>query len=283
MQIIRTISQLQHYLNQEREAGKSVGFVPTMGALHKGHFSLVERSRKENDLTLVSIFVNPTQFNNKEDLVNYPRMPEKDAKMLEEAHTDILFLPEVEEMYPGTSMQEKLPALPESLSGVMEGAFRPGHFDGVMQVVHLLFTIVQPHRAYFGEKDFQQLAVVRYMKAHFHLPVEVIGCPTVREADGLAMSSRNLRLNKEQREDAAYISKALYFIREHRHEFTPAELKAKAEEIISSRPSLKTEYLEIADATTLAPLTTFSATSHPHAFVAVFCGPVRLIDNVSID
>jgi pantoate--beta-alanine ligase len=281
MLIYKTISSLQQALSQERSNGKSIGFVPTMGALHEGHMSLVKRSKQENDCTVVSIFVNPTQFNNKEDLLNYPRMPEQDIQMLEEAEADILFIPEAEEIYTKERLPETLPSLPASLAGVMEGAFRPGHFDGVVQIVHLLFTIVQPDRAYFGEKDFQQLAIVRYMTKAFNMDIAVVGCPIYRESSGLAMSSRNLRLSAREKENAVVLSKALKFVRDHKGESDPLSLKKMATEMINSA-NLKTEYVEIADAETLQPLSSWKNGQNARVFVAAYCGDVRLIDNEAI-
>lgn len=281
MQVYKTINTLRAALEEERSRGRSIGFVPTMGALHEGHLSLVSRSGEENTITVVSIFVNPTQFNNKQDLENYPRMPEEDIKMLQKAGADMVFLPEVDEIYtPG--MPQKTPLhLPVSLTGVMEGAFRPGHFDGVVQVVSRLFDIVQPDRAYFGEKDFQQLAVVRFMTRALNYNIEIIGCPTKRETDGLAMSSRNLRLSVPERNSATIISKALAFIRDNHRSADPVQLKHQATEMINSG-NLKTEYVEIADAETLEPVTDWNKVSNARAFVAAFCGPVRLIDNMQV-
>jgi pantoate--beta-alanine ligase len=206
MRVIHTIAELKELLQQHRQEGKTIGFVPTMGALHKGHITLVERCVAENDICVVSIFVNPTQFNNHEDLRLYPRTPEEDYELLRSTGTDVVFAPSVEEIYPGPDIRIFDFGL---LDKVMEGAFRPGHFNGVAQVVSKLFAFVEPHKAYFGEKDFQQLAIVREMVKQQELPVEIVGVPTVREQNGLAMSSRNQRLSVEQREHASEIHRIM--------------------------------------------------------------------------
>ena len=281
MLVYKTTTSLHLALDRERAKGKKIGFVPTMGALHDGHLSLVERSNEENDLTVVSIFVNPTQFNNPDDLKSYPRMPEVDLNILEEANASIVFMPEVSEIYSSDSGQKKIHLDLGKLGRVMEGAFRPGHFEGVVQIVRLLFEIVKPDHAYFGEKDFQQLTVIRFMTTYFNLNVEIVGCPTVREENGLAMSSRNLRLSQKEREDAAVIAKALKFIRDNWKTATPQELKLKAIEQIEKK-NFKIEYLEIADEESLEPIHIWNVNQKPRAFAAVFCGPVRLIDNVGL-
>ncbi len=278
MYIFHKINDLQNYL---RKSNKTIGFVPTMGALHLGHISLVERAKSENDLVVVSIFVNPTQFNNKADLVNYPRTPESDYKMLEECKTDIVFSPETDEMYPSERSEEKKLDIGK-LGEVMEGVYRPGHFNGVIQVVSQLFNIVKPDKAYFGEKDFQQLTVIRFMVKSFNFNVEIVACPTVREKNGLAMSSRNLKLSEDGKKEAETISKALYFIKENKEKYDPDQIKQKAIDMIESSGKLKTEYIEIADEKTLEPIKSWNEKKHVRSFAAVFCEGIRLIDNVGL-
>lgn len=271
------ISELKSILQGYRDKGNKIGFVPTMGALHKGHISLVERSVEENDITVVSIFVNPTQFNDTNDLKNYPRMPEKDISLLNEAGVDIVFMPSESEMYPE----------PDSrvfdfgtLDKVMEGKFRPGHFNGVAQVVSKLFDIVNPHRAYFGEKDYQQLAIIRAMVGILGYNIEIVGCPIAREPDGLAMSSRNLLLTPEHRRSAPAIYKTLADARNKTDEFSVKEMISWVEKQINSNPNLRVEYFELVDADTLLPV---SSWEHPNRIVgciAVWAGKVRLIDNL---
>jgi pantoate--beta-alanine ligase len=278
MFIFQKINDLQNFLNKE---GKKIGFVPTMGALHYGHISLIERAKKENELVVASIFVNPTQFNNPADLLNYPRTPENDLKMLEENGTDVLFIPSIEEMYPSKSLEEiKLNI--GRLGEVMEGVFRPGHFNGVVQIVSRLFNIVKPDKAYFGEKDFQQLSVIRFMVKSLMYNVQIVACPTIREKNGLAMSSRNLKLSEEGKQEAEKISRALYFIKDNREKYTPAEIKHKAIEMIESTGRLKTEYIEIADDETLEPISDWNESKNPRSFAAVFCEGIRLIDNMPV-
>lgn len=274
---VNKISELKSILQGYRDKGNRIGFVPTMGALHKGHISLVERSVDENDITVVSIFVNPTQFNDTNDLKNYPRMPERDISMLNETGVDIVFMPSESEMYPE----------PDSrvfdfgtLDKVMEGKFRPGHFNGVAQVVSKLFDIVNPHRAYFGEKDYQQLAIIRAMVGMLGYNIEIVGCPIAREPDGLAMSSRNLLLTPEHRQSAPDIYKTLADARNKTDEFSVKEMIIWVEKQINSNPNLRVEYFELVDADTLLPV---SSWEHPNRIVgciAVWAGKVRLIDNL---
>jgi pantoate--beta-alanine ligase len=281
MFIFEEIKSLSDHLTSLRKIAKTVGFVPTMGALHQGHISLVNKAAAENDVVVSSIFVNPTQFNNPDDLKNYPRTPEMDQEMLELNKVDILFAPSVNEIYDGS--KNAFPELDLGLLGnVMEGAHRPGHFAGVVQVVSRLFEIVKPEKSYFGEKDFQQLAVIRYMTKEFGFPVQIIGCPTVRESNGLAMSSRNLRLSENGRAEASAIFKALSpaVLKSDHH--SPAELKKIVIRKIESVESLKIEYVEIADEETLQPVTDWKNHIHVRCFVAVFCENIRLIDNVRI-
>lgn len=281
MLIYTKTQEITRFLAKQRESGLKLGFVPTMGALHAGHISLVEKAKRENDLVIVSIFVNPTQFNNPEDLRNYPRTPEDDHKKLTAAGADLLFEPTVDEIYTHGLKEGKEVDLGK-LENVLEGAHRPGHFKGVVQVVSRLFEIVQPHTAYFGEKDFQQLAVIRKMTQALGYPVEIIGCETMREESGLAMSSRNLRLSEEERETATQIYKAMKYVRDNRKQIGDSEALKNAIDTINSQPPLKVEYLEIADANELQPISENDHSKNARIFAAVFCGPVRLIDNMEI-
>ncbi len=277
MKIIRTVSALNLALQPVRCAGDSIGLVPTMGALHEGHASLIRKSIEENRCTVVSLFVNPTQFNNQQDLQLYPRTPEADRQLLEQLGVDLLFAPSVEEVYPEPDRRQFDFGL---LDKVMEGAYRPGHFNGVAQVVSRLFSFVQPEKAYFGEKDFQQLAIVREMTHRLQIPVEIVAVPTVREPSGLAMSSRNLRLTPLQRENASQIWRVLQNSLLHRGDFTPQELAARVTDEINHIPDLRVEYFEIVDGYSLQPLTSWGESEWPVGCVAVYCGEVRLIDNI---
>ncbi len=258
-----------------------IGFIPTMGALHQGHLSLVNKAKTENDKVVVSIFVNPTQFNNPEDLKKYPRMPEKDFEMLQGQDTDLIFYPPEMEIYPDGSTG-KSDFNFGNLENVMEGKFRPGHFKGVGQVVSRLFEIVDADKAYFGEKDFQQLAVIRELVRQKRFPVEIISCPTMREPDGLAMSSRNLLLTTEMRAEATKINLALVYIRDHRNSATIDTLKAEAIGMIESTGKLKVEYLEVANEQTLEPVTATDVAKKYRCLTAVYAGNIRLIDNVQL-
>jgi pantoate--beta-alanine ligase len=281
MKQFTTIGEIQDYVIHQRKIGKSIGFVPTMGALHLGHLALIRRSKKENDLTVCSIFVNPIQFNNKEDLEKYPRTLNSDAKTLEENGCDVLFAPETGEMYP----ENETPTIDIDfgmLDKVMEGKFRPGHFRGVAIVVKKLFDIVHPTRAYFGKKDFQQLAVIRYMVQTLALPVGIIACETVREPDGLAMSSRNMRLTSSERNLAPKIYETLLKVKQKAGEIPVTELKDWAVKNIQENPALRVEYVEIADNNSLLPIENWDTNSQAVAFAAVFLGDVRLIDNIEL-
>ncbi len=277
MKIIHTIKELQAEISAQKNAGKRVGLVPTMGALHAGHASLVERSVAENDVTVVSIFVNPTQFNDKNDLVKYPRTLEADCQLLQSVGASIAFAPSVEEVYPEPDTRSFSYA---PLDTVMEGTFRPGHFNGVCQIVSKLFDMVQPHRAYFGEKDFQQLAIIREMVRQMQYPLEIIGCPIVREADGLAMSSRNTRLSADERTTALNISRTLFESQEFAKSHTLAETKAFVEEGIAATDGLRLEYYEVVDDRTLQTVREWDEAEGIVGCITVFCGEVRLIDNI---
>ncbi len=278
MQETTTIKALQQILQEFKVSGKKVGFVPTMGALHLGHISLIEKARAENDIVVCSIFVNPTQFNNLSDLKNYPRTPENDKQLLINAGCNILFSPQIEEMYP--EKDNRVFDL-GGLDKVMEGAHRPGHFNGVAQIVSKLFDAVSPDRAYFGKKDFQQLAIIKYITKQLNLPIQIIPCETLRENDGLAMSSRNVRLNEEERKQAVQLSKVLFFTKENSEKLSVSELKHEAYKMLSAFDLIKTEYFEIADSETLEPVEIIRP-DKTVACIAAFVGNVRLIDNISL-
>jgi len=273
------ISDTNNFVREQRNNGKTIGFVPTMGALHKGHLELMKRAKHENDLLVVSIFVNPIQFNNPEDLKKYPRDVNKDKELLENIGCDVLFAPTVEEMYP-----EKVNKRYDfgSLETVMEGASRPGHFNGVAVVVSKLFEIAQPHKAYFGEKDYQQLAIIKKLVETEQLPVEIVPCPIVREADGLAMSSRNERLTDIERAAAPYIYQTLKFAKKGSDTICPGPLRQMVANMFKSRKKFDLEYFELADDKNLQPINSWSSAPGILAFVVVKLGNVRLIDNIRI-
>lgn len=277
MKLIQTIQELRTELDALRKEGKTIGLVPTMGALHAGHASLVKRAVAENDVVVVSDFVNPTQFNDKNDLLRYPRTLDADCKLLEECGASFVFAPSVEEIYPEPDTRQFSYA---PLDTVMEGKFRPGHFNGVCQIVSKLFLIVEPTRAYFGEKDFQQLAIIREMVRKYPFNLEIVGCPIVREADGLALSSRNARLSDEQRIQALQISKTLFASVEYAQTHTLAETKAFVESAISTAEGLRLEYFEIVDGNSLQTVCDWKDGSYIVGCITVFCGEVRLIDNI---
>lgn len=277
MKVIHTIKDLQAELSVLKAQGKKVGLVPTMGALHAGHASLVKRSVNENEVTVVSVFVNPTQFNDKNDLVKYPRTLDADCKLLEACGATYTFAPSVEEMYPEPDTRQFSYA---PLDTVMEGAFRPGHFNGVCQIVSKLFEAVKPHRAYFGEKDFQQLAIIHEMVRQMQFDLEIVGCPIVREEDGLALSSRNARLSAEERENALKISQTLFKSRTFAATHTVSETQKFVEDAIAAAPGLRLEYFEIVDGNTLQKVENWDQTSYAVGCITVFCGDVRLIDNI---
>ena len=276
MKVIHTIKDLQAELTVLRAQGKKVGLVPTMGALHVGHASLVKRSVSENGVTVVSVFVNPTQFNDKNDLAKYPRTLDADCRLLEDCGAAFAFAPSVEEMYPQPDTREFSYA---PLDTVMEGAFRPGHFNGVCQIVSKLFDAIQPDRAYFGEKDFQQLAIIREMVRQMNYKLEIVGCPIVREEDGLALSSRNKRLSAQERENALNISRTLFKSRTFATSHTVSETQKMVEEAIEAAPGLRLEYFEIVDGNTLQKVNSWEDAQYVVGCITVFCGEVRLIDN----
>ena len=277
MKLVHTINELRAELALQRQAGKKIGLVPTMGALHEGHASLVRRAVAENDVVVVSDFVNPTQFNDKNDLLKYPRTLDADCELLEKEGASFVFAPSVEEIYPEPDTRQFSYA---PLDTVMEGKYRPGHFNGVCQIVSKLFMIVEPDKAYFGEKDFQQLAIIREMVKQMNFPLEIVGCPIVREADGLALSSRNARLSEEQRRQALGISQALFCSKEYAATHTVAETQAFVEKAIADAEGLELEYFELVDGLTLQKIASWEDTDYAVGCITVFCGDVRLIDNI---
>lgn len=282
MQTITTKSELTRQITACIRQGKTIGFVPTMGALHAGHAALVQKACSENEICVVSIFVNPTQFNNAEDLQKYPRTLEKDTTLLESLGVHFVFAPTAEEMYSAEEMQARFSFDFNGLDEVMEGKMRPGHFNGVVQVVSRLFELVRPTRAYFGEKDFQQLAIIRHMVEHSTLSsnfnnLKIVGCPIVREASGLALSSRNERLSDNEKQTAVAISQTLIASLEWAKTGSLEEVQKRVIDTINAIDGLEVEYFEIVDKTTLQPTTTFD---NAIGCVTVYCGPVRLIDNI---
>ena len=298
MQIVSTKTELQTLVKASKESHKTIGLVPTMGALHQGHASLVKRAVADNDICVVSVFVNPTQFNNKEDLAKYPRNIERDAELLSSIGADYVFAPTPEEMYSAEEMNTTFAFDFAGLDQVMEGKMRPGHFNGVVQVVSRLFYLVQPDKAYFGEKDFQQLAIIHHMVEHSSMAgtfgnLQIIDCPIVREESGLALSSRNERLSAAEKETALAISKTLFESLKWAKEATAtassphqnlahavAAVRQRVIDTINAVPGLEVEYYEIVDQTTLLPTDTFE---HAIGCVTVYCGPVRLIDNIKYE
>jgi len=262
-----------------KETGKVVGYVPTMGALHQGHLSLIEKCKANSDVTVASIFVNPTQFDNKEDLVKYPDSTRKDITLLDTNGTDILYMPTVEEVYPnGVQPTETFDF--GKVTEVAEGAFRSGHFDGVAQVVGLLLDYVQPNKLFMGLKDFQQCAVIDQLIDYKKVDVELIRCPTLRETDGLAMSSRNMRLSEEERKSAVILNKALHYVKDNFKNESIENLIAKATNMIDETPHSKTVYIEIRHSKTMESITDNSITADAVVLGAANVGPVRLIDNM---
>jgi len=280
MKLIKDIHTLSQIVSSKKHEHISIGFVPTMGALHEGHISLIKQSLLENDFTIASIFVNPLQFNNPDDLEKYPRTLDRDMQMLESAGCNALFAPETSEVYSGD--EQPLQFDLGNLANVMEGKFRPGHFTGVITIVHKLFSWVNPDVAYFGEKDFQQLAVIRKMAKALHPNVIITGCPTLREPNGLAMSSRNVRLNQTVRHNASIIYKAMQHARQLKNVLPVYEVCSKVRSMIEEVAPFKVEYIEIADAVNLQPLQQWSDTQSARIFVAVFANDVRLIDNAAL-
>jgi len=280
MKVYKTKSELIFFLSKIKKDKKSIGFVPTMGALHEGHLSLVEKSMKKNDFTVVSIFVNPTQFDNKEDLGKYPKTFDNDVKLLESVNCDVLFFPSVEEIYNDTIEAENFNF--DGLEHKMEGKYRDDHFNGVGTIVKTLFEIVRPNKAYFGRKDFQQLQIVKKMVEKHGLPIKIKGCDIYRENDGLAMSSRNTRLTKEYRESAPFIYKTLKKAKKKIKEKSANEVMEWVRKQFEKHPLLELEYFTIADEKTLETATIIDSGKKYRAFIAVFAGDIRLIDNIRL-
>ena len=280
MKVINKTSDLQAIIEQFKNDGKSIGLVPTMGALHKGHLSLVKNSISNNDITVVSIFVNPTQFNNPNDLASYPRTVEKDLELLQTIGCDIVFAPEADDIYSKSETDSRFEFDFEGLDKVMEGKFRPGHFNGVVQIVSKLFDLVRPNRAYFGEKDFQQLAIIRLMTRRYNLPIEIVPCPIVREDSGLALSSRNSLLKDNEKQVAQHIYAVLNESRQFVPQTEVEELKQCVIAAIEQKPELKVEYFDIVDGHTLKSIGKWDECDYVVGCITVFCGDVRLIDNI---
>jgi pantoate--beta-alanine ligase len=278
MIVVTTTDKLHETLSLFRREGRSIGFVPTMGALHAGHVSLVKQCVADNDVSVVSIFVNPTQFNDKNDLIHYPRTLDADLNLLEPVGVTVVFAPGVEEVYPQEDIRKFDFGM---LDKVMEGKHRPGHFNGVAQVVSRLFDLVKPIRAYFGEKDFQQVAIIRAMVRQLNLPVEIVAMPIVREADGLALSSRNARLTSQQRKLAVKISEALTKSRNFAGRSSVQDTIKQVVDEINSNDGLQVEYFEIVDGNSLQSISEWQNTEYAVGCITVFCGEIRLIDNIT--
>lgn len=277
---LRSLKDADSLILNLKSQGQTIGFVPTMGALHQGHISLVERSKKENDFTFVSIFVNPTQFNNSQDLTNYPRSEELDIKILEDAGADAVFFPTVEMMYPDGEKSESMQF--DGLENKMEGKFRAGHFEGVATVVKRFFELIQPTNAYFGEKDFQQLQIIRHMVKEFKIPVNIIPVSIKREEDGLAMSSRNQRLSPEMRKEVPQIYKILQQAKSYFENHSTQETQEFVKRQFDNS-SLELEYFEIADEETLVRVEKKDSEKKLRAFIAVYANDIRLIDNLKVN
>jgi len=280
MQIFETKKALKDCLSEFKEGNDQIGFVPTMGALHEGHLSLIDYSKQDNDITVASTFVNPTQFDNKEDLKKYPKTLENDLRLLENAQCDIVFIPNTEEMYADHVASNSY--VFDGIEHQMEGKFRPGHFDGVATIVHAFFNLVKPNRAYFGEKDFQQLQIIKKLVQKKQLDVSIIGCPILREADGLAMSSRNVRLNPEQRSAAPIIYKMLQKVVSLAKTNTIEQISEMVSMEFQSNIHLSLAYFTIAKESNLETPKTIDLSIKNRAFIAVHAGNIRLIDNISI-
>ena len=280
MKIFNNKKDLKVCLLEHKTNNKTIGFVPTMGALHLGHLSLIEKAQKKNDIVVVSIFVNPTQFDNVEDLKKYPKTIENDIKLLQSVSCAILFSPSVEEIYSKNITSEKFDF--DGLEHQMEGKFRDGHFDGVGTVVKTLFEIVEPNRAYFGQKDFQQLQIIKKMVKKNRIPIKIKGCPIFREEDGLAMSSRNTRLSENQRQISPFIFKTLQEVKKKFRTKSVTEINEWVAKKFKKQPLLKLEYFTIADEKTLETAETKESNKKHRAFIAVFAGEIRLIDNIRL-
>lgn len=278
MRIFKEAAALSTYLQQQAQQSARIGFVPTMGALHAGHLSLMAEAQQDNDLTVCSIFVNPTQFNDPNDLLKYPRTIEADIAALIQQGVEVLFLPEVEEVYPSDWQTPHFDLNP--IDTVLEGAYRPGHFDGVAQVVHRLLHIVQPHRLYMGQKDFQQWRIIDALIQQLVLPVELVCCPIARESDGLAMSSRNVRLTPHQRQSAPFLHQVLQHIASQTPAQSPAQLRTWGQTQLKQHPDFRLDYLDIVDGGTLMPVQNWAESDLIIVCLAAYLAEVRLIDNL---
>lgn len=277
MKVFTKRHEIETFLNEQRTQGKEIGFVPTMGALHEGHLSLIAYALQQTDISVCSIFVNPTQFNDKADLDRYPRMPEKDMEMLTQAGCQVVFLPEVEEIYPEPDSRRFSFGL---LDEVLEGARRLGHFNGVAQVVSILFDIVKPHRAFFGSKDYQQVMVIKALVEQLHLDIEIVSCPILREPDGLAMSSRNMLLTETERKAATLIPDVLAMSRQMKAKGVSVRaIRQSVMNILAKNPLYRLDYFEICDGETLKAIDVWEDSKKPVALIACFVGKIRLIDN----
>ncbi len=277
MEIVKTSKEIQDIVLKHKANGEQLGFVPTMGALHEGHLSLIKQSRQSCDLTFCSIFVNPTQFNDNEDFEKYPRTVEADLELLELAGCNYAFVPSVEEIYPEQKPHQlKI----DHLTNVMEGKFRPGHFDGVVQVVSRLFELLPVHKAFFGQKDFQQLAIIQEMVKQLNMDIDIVSCPIVREESGLAMSSRNERLTTQERAEASIIYQTLKEIKANYKEHSVQEWQEKVRQTISQTEYCRLEYIEMVDSKSLQAISNWNDGQEIAICIAVFCGNVRLIDNI---
>ncbi|MBX3164376.1 MAG: pantoate--beta-alanine ligase [Bacteroidetes bacterium] len=280
MLIFTQIADIRRFIAQQKDQNKSIGFVPTMGALHKGHISLTETSKKNCNITVCSIFVNPTQFNDKKDLERYPRTPEKDTELLEKNGCDVLFLPSVHEMYPNGTEKELFDF--GNLDKILEGHFRAGHFSGVAQVVKRLFEIVTPDKAFFGSKDYQQVMIVKALVKQMHAPIEIVACPILRETDGLAMSSRNVLLSEEERKISSVIPKLMQEAKTIILQKGIEAGKTFIENETSKQPLMKLDYFEVCHADTLQIISNLNESKNRIALIACFVGRIRLIDNLSL-
>lgn len=282
MEIIHTIAALKAWLQPKQDAQSKIALVPTMGALHKGHLSLIEIAQQQASIVVCSIFVNPTQFTDPKDLEKYPRPLEHDIKMLQEAGCNAVFMPTVKEMYPRYPEPEQWHIDLGSAEFLLEGEFRKGHYQGVTQIVKKLFDAVQPDLAFFGQKDFQQVLMIKNMVKYFGLPIEIVSCPIIREDDGLAMSSRNIHLSASDRKNALVLSRALQFVLDHYNKLSLDELLTQAKQMIAATPDVTLDYFTIADQDTLLPIAE-KEEKHAIALVAAKVGETRLIDNMLLD
>ena len=280
MRVFQQISELKTYISLQKQERQIIGFVPTMGALHQGHISLINASKKECDITVCSIFVNPTQFNNANDLSRYPRTPEVDMQLLEEAGCDVLYMPDVKDIYPTTDTRQFHFGY---LDTILEAEHRPGHYNGVGQVVSILLTGIEPNKAFFGSKDFQQVMIVKALVKQLKLPVEIISCPILREEDGLAMSSRNMLLTPAERTIAKLVPKMMEEARYIAKQIGVSAAKSYILNEVAKVPIMKLDYYEVCDIETLEPLTALKPNQHAISLIAVFVGNIRLIDNWMVD